>query len=84
MRAFWGFRVGLERREESLCFLVGGWWLLVVKVKQPRWRRRMKRERNLWKSVDMLAIRVKGVRDELSSYRVSHEGGEEVIRNEMR
>lgn len=43
----------------------------------------MKRERNLWKSVDMLAIRVKGVRDELSSYRVRHEGGEEVIGNEM-
>lgn len=62
--AFWGLREGLERREESLRLFGWRWGLVVaavvaaveVIVKQLRWKRRRKKERNLFKNDDMLAI----------------------------
>lgn len=59
--AFWGLREGLERREESLRLFGWRWGLEVaaaveVIVKQLRWKRRRKKERNLLKNDDMVAI----------------------------
>lgn len=57
--AFWGLREGLERSEESLRLF--GWRsglvaAVEVIVKQLRWKRRRKKERNLLKNDDMVAI----------------------------
>lgn len=58
--AFWGLREGLERSEESLRLF--GWRsglaaaAVEVIVKQLRWKRRRKKERNLLKNDVMVAI----------------------------
>ena len=46
---------GRERRE-PLRFFEGRWSFVVVKWKQPRWRRRMKIEKNLLNNVATFAI----------------------------
>lgn len=58
-RALLGLREGGGReRGEALRFLAGLWWSLAVKMKQPRWRRRMKRERNLLKNTDPMVFAI--------------------------
>lgn len=45
-----------ERVEALRFFLVGEGLLLDEKMKQPKWRRRRKRERNLLKKVPMVTV----------------------------
>lgn len=45
-----------ERVEALRFFLVGEGLLLDEKMKQPKWMRRRKRERNLLKNVPMLTV----------------------------
>jgi hypothetical protein len=47
---------GRELRREPLRFFEGRWSFVVVKMKQPRWRRRMKIEKNLLNNVATFAI----------------------------